>query len=105
MRSRLLFVLGVVLFGLAVAGTRYYEIDQPVWNYFRGTVIDPVTLHLRGEFVESNLGSAQESDGSITVRMIAQQYVFVPQCVLIPADTAVALRVTSADAVHKLTID
>lgn len=104
MRSRLLFVLGVILFGCAVAGTRYYEIDEPVWHYFRGAVTDPVTLHLHGEFVENNLGSAQETDGSVTVRMIAQQYVFVPQCVLVPANVPVNLRITSADAVHKLTI-
>ena len=41
---------------------------------------DPVTLHLQGEFVESNLGTALELDG-VTVRLIAQQYSFVPNCV------------------------
>jgi hypothetical protein len=30
--------------------------------------IDPTTLHLGGEFAESNLGTAQELDGSLTVR-------------------------------------
>jgi cytochrome c oxidase subunit 2 len=104
MRSRLLFILGVVLFGVVIASTRYYEIDQPLIRYFRGPGIDPATLHLRGEFVESNLGSAQEPDGSVTLRMIAQQYVFVPQCVLVPASVPVHLRITSADAVHRLTI-
>ena len=34
-------------------------------------VIDPTTLHLQGEFVESNLGTAIEPDGSVTVRLIA----------------------------------
>ena len=43
-------------------------------------VIDPTTLHLHGEFVESNLGTAVEPDGSVTVRIIAEQYEFVPQC-------------------------
>jgi cytochrome c oxidase subunit 2 len=33
--------------------------------------IDPVTLHLGGEFAESNLGTAVEPDGSVTVRLIA----------------------------------
>src|SRR5262249_43424686 len=31
--------------------------------------IDPTTLHLGGEFAESNLGTAQERDGSLTVRL------------------------------------
>lgn len=41
-------------------------------------VIDPTTLHLHGEFVESNLGTAAEPDGSVTVRLIAEQYELVP---------------------------
>ncbi len=36
-------------------------------------VIDPRTLYLTGEFVESNLGTAIEPDGSATVRMIGEQ--------------------------------
>jgi cytochrome c oxidase subunit 2 len=63
-------------------------------------VIDPLTLHLGGEFVESNLGTAIEPDGSATVRLIAQQYDFVPHCVRVPADTPVKFRLTSADVVH-----
>jgi len=63
-------------------------------------VIDPTTLHLRGEFVESNLGTAVEPDGSVTVRIIAEQYDFVPRCVQVPAGTAVTFRLTSADVVH-----
>jgi cytochrome c oxidase subunit 2 len=60
---------------------------------------DPVTLHLQGEFVESNLGTALELDG-VTVRLIAQQYSFVPNCVKVPADTPVKFRLTSADVIH-----
>jgi cytochrome c oxidase subunit 2 len=63
-------------------------------------VIDPTTLHLRGEFVESNLGTAVEPDGSVTVRLIAEQFDFIPRCVEVPAGTAVKFRVTSADVVH-----
>ena len=61
--------------------------------------IDPATLHLQGEFVESNLGTALELDG-VTVRLIAQQYSFVPNCVKVPAGTPVKFRLTSADATH-----
>ena len=63
-------------------------------------VIDPTTLHLQGEFVESNLGTAIEPDGSVTVRLIAQQYDFVPRCVQVPVGTPVKFRLTSADVVH-----
>jgi cytochrome c oxidase subunit 2 len=63
-------------------------------------VIDPTTLHLHGEFVESNLGTAVEPDGSVTVRIIAEQYEFVPRCVQVPVGTPVKFRITSADAIH-----
>ena len=63
-------------------------------------VIDPTTLHLQGEFVESNLGTAIEPDGTATVRLIAQQYDFVPRCVQVPVGTPVKFRLTSADVVH-----
>ena len=62
--------------------------------------IDPSSLHLGGEFAESNLGTAVEPDASVTVRLIAEQYAFVPDCTRIPADTPVKFRLTSADAVH-----
>jgi len=45
----------------------------------------PNLQHLRGEFVESNLGAAEGPAGLLTVRMIAQQFVFVPQCIVVPA--------------------
>jgi cytochrome c oxidase subunit 2 len=65
-------------------------------------IVDPQTLHLSGEFVESNLGTAVEPDGSVTVRVIAGQYDFVPSCLRVPAQTPVKFRLTSPDAVHGL---
>jgi cytochrome c oxidase subunit II len=62
--------------------------------------IDPITLHLGGEFVESNLGTAAEPDGSVTARIVAEQYAFVPECVQVPVDTPVKFRLTSTDVVH-----
>jgi len=86
--------------------TRYYQIDEPLIRFLRGSHhVDPLTLHLAGEFVENNLGTQQEPDGSVTVRMIAQQYLFAPHCILIPAGAPVHLRITSADAVHSLTFN
>jgi cytochrome c oxidase subunit II len=99
------FVLTVLVLCL-IPATRYYQIDLPLIHYFEGSrEVDPLSLHLAGEFVESNLGTEQDGDGSVTVRMIAQQYLFVPHCVVVPAGTLVHLRITSADAVHALAID
>ena len=62
--------------------------------------IEPVTLHLGGEFAESNLGTAQERDGSLTVRLVAGQYGFTPDCTRVAVDTPVKFRLTSTDVVH-----
>ncbi len=75
-------------------------VHQAVLPQSRVETADPRTLHLGGEFIESNLGSALEPDGSVIVRAIGQQYSFTPQCILVPTDTPITLRVTSADVVH-----
>ena len=62
--------------------------------------VDPTTLHLGGEFAESNLGTAVGPDGSVTVRIIAEQYAFVPDCARVPVDTPVKFRLTSTDVIH-----
>ena len=67
--------------------------------------VDPTTLHIAGEFIESNLGSAVDPDGSVTVRVVGQQYSFTPQCILVPTDTPITFRATSADAIHGFLID
>jgi len=66
----------------------------------RVETVDIKTLHIKGEFVESNLGTALGSDGKVTVRLIAQQYSFVPQCIVVPADMPVTFRGTASDAIH-----
>lgn len=66
----------------------------------RVETVDIKTLHVKGEFVESNLGTAIGADGKVTVRLIAQQYSFQPQCIVVPVDTPVTFRATSTDAIH-----
>lgn len=66
----------------------------------RVETVDIRTLHIKGEFVESNLGTVMDSDGKVTVRLIAQQYSFEPQCLVVPADIPVTFRGTSTDAIH-----
>jgi len=102
LRTLLLTVLILCL----IPATRYYQIDQPLLRFFGGSRhVDPLSLHLSGEFVENNLGTEQNADGSVTVRMIAEQYLFIPHCIPVPAGAPVHLRITSADAVHSLTFN
>jgi cytochrome c oxidase subunit 2 len=103
MKKKIGFVAALILFTVAILSTRYYMVDLPVYHFLGGgEVLDPATLHLRGEFVESNLGAAEGPSGSLTVRMIAQQFVFVPQCVEVPVGVPITFRMTSADVVHML---
>jgi cytochrome c oxidase subunit 2 len=84
----------------AVAGIHRATMPQA-----RVETIDPTRLHLSGEFVETNLGSVLEPSGAVTVRAIGQQYSFTPACILVPVDTPITMRATSADVVHGLLIE
>jgi cytochrome c oxidase subunit II len=90
--ATMLAVMMLVIVGTGITGALH-----PASNV---EVVDSQTLHLEGEFVESNLGTAIEPDGSATVRLIAEQYDFVPHCVEVPVNTPVKFRLTSADVVH-----
>jgi cytochrome c oxidase subunit 2 len=70
----------------------------------RVETIDVKTLHIKGEFIESNLGTTIGVDGKATVRLVAQQYSFVPQCIVVPAEIPVTFRATSTDAIHGFVI-
>ena len=97
-------VLSIVIVGVLVGMATFIGIHQATMPQGHVETADPKTLHLSGEFVESNLGSSVEADGSVTVRAIGQQYSFTPQCLVVPADTPINLRATSADVVHGLLI-
>jgi cytochrome c oxidase subunit 2 len=86
----------VIMVVMAVIG----GVHQAVMPQSRVETTDPRRLHLGGEFIESNLGSAVEPDGAVIVRAIGQQYSFTPDCILVPTGTAVTFRMTSADVVH-----
>ena len=62
--------------------------------------IDSTSLHEGGEFSEANLGTVIALDGSAVVRVVAQQYAFVPDCLVVPAGKPVTIRLASADVVH-----
>jgi cytochrome c oxidase subunit 2 len=96
--ASIVIVIAVIVLAV-IAGVHQATMPQS-----RVQTIDPARLHLSGEFVESNLGSAVEPDGSVTVRAIGQQYSFTPACILVPAQTPITLRATSADVVHGIYI-
>jgi cytochrome c oxidase subunit 2 len=101
--SRWAMVVGaIILFLLCMMG--YMSLHWATMPPLRTETIDPSTLHIAGEFVESNLGSAVEPDGSVTLRVVANQYSFTPQCILVPADTPITVRGTAADVVHGFSI-
>ena len=92
--------LAVVIVVILAAVAAFAGIYHATMPQTRVETANPTTLHLSGEFIESNLGSAVEPDGSVTVRAVGQEYSFTPACLLAPTDTLVTFRATSADVVH-----
>lgn len=90
--------VGIIALLVVMAG--YAGIHQATMPQSRVETAEPRTLHLAGEFIESNLGSAVQPDGSVLVRAIGQQYSFTPPCMMVPAGTPITFRATSADVVH-----
>ena len=99
----MLVVAGVIgLLMIMIAFTTLHWAFMPTK---RIETVNPSNLHLEGEFVEANLGSAVEPDGSVTVRVVGQQYSFTPQCIVVPDHTPVTFRGTSADVIHGFLIN
>lgn len=97
--------LSVVIVVFLVVMAAFAGIRQATMPQMEVELADPRTLHLSGEFIESNLGTEVKPDGSVMVRAIGQQYSFTPQCIVVPTDTPVTFRATSADVVHGFLID
>ena len=97
-----LAVLAVVLLAGLAAGAGIHYVVMP---QARVETIDPTTAPISGEFVESNLGSTVEPDGSVTVRALGQRYSFTPSCIVVPTNTPVIIRATSADVIHGILIE
>ena len=92
--------VSVAIVVLLIAMATFSAVHQAAMPQARVETANPRALHLDGEFIESNLGTGVEPDGSVIVRGIGQQYSFTPSCVVVPADTPVTFRATSADVVH-----
>src|SRR5579875_1370077 len=79
--------LSVFIICLLILMAGFAGIHVLIMPQARVETVDVRTVPTRGEFIESNLGSALAADGSVMVRMVAQQYSFTPPCLLVPADT------------------
>ena len=90
--------VGIIL--LLVVMAAYGGLHWAVMPQAQVEIANPRTLHIAGEFIESNLGAEVEPDGSVLVRAVGQQYSFTPQCIVVPVDTPITIRATSADVVH-----
>jgi cytochrome c oxidase subunit 2 len=95
----------VMILALMVVVATFAALYHGAMPQSRVETADPRTLHLGREFIETNLGSALEPHGSLTVRFIGQQYSFTLSCIVVPTDTPVTFRATSADVVHGFLID
>lgn len=93
-------IVATAIVTLLVVMAVFAGVHQMVLPQTHIETVDPSTLHLKGEFIESNLGTALLPDGSVVVRAIGQQFSFTPECILVPTDTPITFRVTSADVVH-----
>jgi len=66
--------------------------------------INPNTLHLTGEFTETNLGTQVSADGQVTSRIVVTQFAFQPRCMVVPANRPVILRFATPDVVHGILV-
>ncbi len=96
---RWFFLMGAML-TLMLAVIVFTGVTQMLHPLSDVETINATSLHRSGEFTENNLGVTPQPDGGVTVRIIAQQYLFVPHCVTVPAATAIQFRLTSADVTH-----
>jgi len=92
-------IVGVII-ALLVAMMVLTGVQWAAMPPSRVETVDPRTLHISGEFVEGNLGTGIETDGRVIARLVAQQYSFEPQCIVVPEKTPVTFRATSTDVVH-----
>ena len=95
-------VAGIVL--VIMSATIFAAISMHINPPSNREYVDPKSLHLSGEFTETNLGTRVAPDGQVTTRIITTQFAFVPQCVVVPADRQVTLRFASPDVIHGILV-
>ena len=85
---------------VATAVIGFYALHLNIHPPSNVETIDSSRLHLSKEFNEKNLGVKKNTDGSITVTLVAARYGFFPSHITVPANTPVKLRIASPDVLH-----
>ena len=92
-------IVGVILTAILYAALAMH-INPPSNREY----VDPKTLHLSAEFTEANLGTRVDPNGRVVARVIATQFEFVPNCIVLPANRDVTIRLTSPDVIHGILV-
>lgn len=101
LRWSLIVIAATTLIMFLVIGAAVLFHINPPSNVER---IDSRALHRSAEFTEANLGTRVDRNGRVTARIVATQFAFVPNCVVLPADTPVTLRFASPDVIHGILV-
>lgn len=94
-----LIVIGIFV-GIITVDAFFHGVNPPS----KVETVDSASLHLNKEFAEDNLGVTVDSQGNITVRMVAGRYAFSPQQIKVPAETKLTFRWVSMDVLHGVNI-
>ena len=92
-------IVGVILVAILVAALSM-GMNPPSNREY----VDPKTLHLSAEFTEGNLGTQVDPNGRVVARLIATQFEFVPNCIVVPANRDVTLRFATPDVIHGILV-
>jgi len=90
-----LIIIGLFI-SIITVDAMIYGINPPS----KVETIDSANLHLGKEFAEDNLGVQMDTNGKITVRMVAGRYGFFPKHITVPADMPITFRYVSMDVLH-----
>jgi cytochrome c oxidase subunit II len=71
--------LSIFIICLLILMAGFAGIHALIMPQARVETVDVRTVPLKGEFIESNLGTEVRSDGSVVARIVAQQYSFTPR--------------------------
>ena len=92
-------IVSIILFAILYAALAMH-VNPPSNREY----VDPQTLHLSAEFTEANLGTRVDPNGRVIARIIATQFEFVPNCIVLPAQRDVTLRFTTPDVIHGILV-
>ena len=95
----------ILIMAVFVAMAAFAGIHQATMPQARVETANPTHPASRRRVRREQSRQRGRADGSVTVRAIGQQFSFTPQCMVVPTDTLITFRATSADVVHGFLIE